>query len=211
MSETRAGRKLMIVWLVLVVLAGAIGLLKYSDWRASQSLGGIQTEAERRSLLPVPIEELYVIEIGHGGALHRFERDPAGAWFYHAHGVDTGVQSAHGHVADPTQAAQIEYALSGLGRARIERWLSDKDQQRYGVDRPETLLLVYGQYIPKPLAQYAIGDIAPDGLSRYVMMVDTKEVVTIADYQIENLLNLIRTVNRAVAETSGATANTRSN
>jgi hypothetical protein len=47
---------------------------------------------------------------------------------------------------------------------------------------------------PQPLAQYAVGDVAPDGLSRYVLQVGSASVVTIADYQITNLLDLIQAV-----------------
>ena len=198
MSGGRPGGKLTVVWLVLVALAVVIGLLKYSDWKSSHSDYGVQTEAERRSLLPVPIEELKVVEIGHAGALHRFERDQAGAWFYHAHGVNTGVQAPHDHVADPARAAQIARAFGPLGRARIERWLDDEDQQQYGVTRPQILLLIYADATAKPLAQYAFGDVAPDKFSRYVLIVDTSQVVTIAEYQAENLLNLIQAVNSPI-------------
>lgn len=194
MNGSRSSRKLIVVWLVLAGLAVVIGFLKYSDWKASQSDSGIQTEAERRSLLPVPIEQLKVIEIAHLGALHRFERDAAGAWFYHAHGVNTGVQAPHDHVANTASAEQIAHAFGALGRARIERWLGDEDQQQYGVTRPETLLLVYGEFSSEPLAQYAIGDVAPDTFSRYFLIVDTSQVVTVANYQVENLMNLIQTV-----------------
>jgi len=203
LSRIRTGRRLIVVWLVLLILAGVIGLLKRSDWKASQPDSGIQSEADRRSLLPVPIEELKAIEIGHAGALHRFERDAAGAWFYHAHGVNTGVQAPHDHIANATRAEQIARAFGALGRARIERWLGDEDQQQYGVTRPETLLLVYAEYSAKPLARYAFGDVAPDTFSRYVLMVDASQVVTVANYQAENLLNLIQAVNSPIEESPG--------
>jgi len=204
LNGSKSGRKLTVVWLVLAGLAVVIAFLKYSDWKASQSNFAVQTEAEKRSLLPVPIDQLKVIEIAHLGALHRFERDAAGAWFYHAHGVNTGVQAQHDHVADAAGAEQIAYAFGALGRARIERWLDDEDQQQYGVTRPESLLLVYGEYSSKPLAQYAIGDVAPDTFSRYVLLVDTSQVVTIANYQVENLMNLIQKVSGQPAATPAA-------
>ena len=37
-----------------------------------------------------------------------------------------------------------------------------------------------------------MGDLAPDKLSRYVMVVGSASVVTIANYQIDNLLALIK-------------------
>ena len=36
-----------------------------------------------RLLLPVPVDQLGAIEVADAGTLHRFERDAAGAWFYH--------------------------------------------------------------------------------------------------------------------------------
>lgn len=196
MIRKRINWKLTAVWLVLSGLALLIGLLKYSDWAESQPDANRQTAVDERSLLPVSIERLSVIEIANSGALHRFERDDAGAWFYHAHGVNTGVQAPHDHVANTVRAEQIAYAFGALGRARIERVLDAKDNQQYGITRPDTLLLVYGDYGVKPVAQYAIGDVAPDTHSRYVLIVDTSQVVTIANYQIENLMNLIQTVSK---------------
>ncbi len=196
MIRKRINWKLTAVWLVLSGLALLIGLLKYSDWAKSQLDANRQTAVDERSLLPVSIERLSVIEIANSGALHRFERDDAGAWFYHAHGVNTGVQAPHGHVANTVRAEQIAYAFGALGRARIERVLDAKDNQQYGITRPDTLLLVYGDYGVKPVAQYAIGDVAPDTHSRYVLIVETSKVVTIANYQIENLMNLIQTVSK---------------
>ena len=193
MSQDRPRPALIFIWLVLAGLAAAIGYMKYSDWKQS---GAEQTERalrDEKSLLPVPIEDINVVEIGHAGTLHRFERDAAGAWFYHAHGVSTGVLASHGHVADPDQAARIGKAFAGLDRARIERRLESDGNEQYGVTTPQMLLLVYGANVTgKPLAQYAVGDVAPDKFSRYVMLVDTSQVVTIADYQITNLLDLIK-------------------
>ena len=203
--------KLAAIWLVLAGLALVIGLLKYSDRSRSELRGMSQSHVDERSLLPLPIEQLSVIEIAHSGAMHRFERDEAGAWFYHAHGVNTGVQAPHGHVANDVRADQIEYALGALGRARIERELDSKDHEQYGVTRPDTLLLVYGDYVASPVAQYAIGDVAPDTQSRYVLIVDRSQVVTIATYQIDNLMNLIQTASKWSGEVPAGSDKTSGN
>ena len=52
-------------------------------------------------------------------------------------------------------------------------------------------MLVYLPNDLKPRAQYAVGDIAPDKVSRYVLGVGSSAVVTIPNYQIENLVGLI--------------------
>lgn len=148
-----------------------------------------------RMLLPAPIDQLGAIEIGYAGTLHRFERDSTGAWFYH--GVHTGSEGAHAHAADASSAQRIESALAGFGRTRIEREFPiDTQSNPFGVTNPEMLILVYRPNELQPLAQYAVGDIAPDALSRYVLIVGSPAVVTIPNYQIENLLELIKAVGR---------------
>ena len=62
----------------------------------------------------------------------------------------------------------------------------------YGVATPQMIVLIYALGDSTPLAQYAIGDVAPDTYSRYVLRLGSATVVTIADYQIDNLLALIR-------------------
>jgi hypothetical protein len=200
LSEQRRRSKLIVIWLVLGVLAVAIGYLKYSDWKEDQSTQATMA-ADERSLLPLKLEAISAVEVAYDGNLYRFERDQAGTWFYHAHGVNTGIQAQHGHVADPAQAEEIQTRLGGLGRARMERKLDPNNKEEYGVTRPQMLILVYIVESAKPLAQYAVGDLAPDKLSRYVMLVDTGDVVTIANYQIQNLIDLIAAVTTAPADT----------
>jgi len=198
--EQHRRSKSIIVWLVFAVLAVAIGYLKYSDWQEEQATQ-TRMAADERSLLPLKLDAISAVEVAYEGNLYRFERDEAGTWFYHAHGVNTGIQAQHGHVADVDQAKEIDTRLAGLGRARMERKLDPNNKEQYGVTRPQMLILVYITAAPKPLAQYAVGDLAPDKLSRYVMLVDTGEVVTIADYQIQNLIDLIKTVTTTPADT----------
>lgn len=200
MSEQHRRSKLIIIWLVLAVLAIAIGYLKYSDWKEEQSRG-VSLATDERSLLPLTMDAIAAVEIAYEGTLYRFERDQVGAWFYHAHGVNTGIQAQHGHVADPAQAAEIGTRLEGLGRAVKERKLDSEDKEQYGVTKPQMLILVYVAESTRPVAQYAVGDVAPDKLSRYVMLVDTSDVVTIANYQIQNLVDLIKAVTTTPANT----------
>jgi hypothetical protein len=109
-------RKLITVWLLLAVLVTAIVLIERHD-RAATAVP--EAGRDKRLLLPVGTEELGAIEIAHNGTLHRFERDTTGAWFYH--GAHSGAQQQHAHASDPAQAARIEKAFAGLGRARMER------------------------------------------------------------------------------------------
>ncbi|MGH7278236.1 MAG: hypothetical protein ACREJG_06060 [Candidatus Rokuibacteriota bacterium] len=191
--------RLVAVWVVLLVLVGVIVMLERADRVGTPGDAG-GAGHDPRLLLPVPVEQLGAIEVVRAGASHRFERDATGAWFYH--GVHTGSEGRHSHGSSPALAERIEAALATFGRTRIERQFALVTQEeRYGLTTPEMLVLVYPSkdHDGPPLAQYAVGEIAPDGLSRYVLVVGGATVSTIPNYQIENLLALTT----AVAGTSG--------
>ena len=189
-------RRLVAVWLLFAVLAVAIVLIERQHRTATSPAAGSRDE---RLLLPADVEQLGAIEVMHKGTLHRFERDSAGAWFYH--GIHTGSEKQHGHNADPTVAAQIEKAFTGFDRTRMERQFPLNIQvDEFQVTRPEIFIMVYGPKEVQPLARYAVGIVAPDGVSRYVLPVGSTYVVTIANYQIDNLLNLIRAVGEKASQ-----------
>jgi hypothetical protein len=188
-------RKLLAVWLLLAVLLITIVLVERHDRRVSETP---KTGRDERLLIPVDIKELGAIEIAHGGTLHRFERDATGAWFYH--GIHTPAQPEHAHTSDPVTSARIEKAFAGLGRARMERQFPlNLQADEFGVTRPEMFIMVYLPKQLQPLSRYAIGTVAPDKISRYVLPVGSSWVVTIADFQIDNLLSLIKAVSSGAA------------
>lgn len=193
-------RRVLIVWLVLAALIIGIAAMEFRNRsRLPESVAEHVPGAEgSRVLIPAPIADLGAIEIGHAGTLHRFERDAGGAWFYH--GVHANAQAAHAHQTDPAQAQTIDKAFAALGRTRMERQLKlDVQLGAYGLTSPQMIIIVYAKGNPLPMTQFAVGDVAPDGLSRYVLPVGGNYVVTIANFQIDNLLNLIQ----AVGEKSG--------
>jgi hypothetical protein len=53
---------------------------------------------------------------------------------------------------------------------------------------------LYGQDKIRPLSQFAFGDLATDRLSRYIHLIGSDQVATIADYQYENLINLVEKI-----------------
>ncbi|HYR87729.1 MAG TPA: hypothetical protein VE422_26840 [Terriglobia bacterium] len=183
-------RRLVAVWLLFVALAIAIVLIERQQRAVTSAEEGSR---DARRLLPAELADLGAIEVMHKGTLHRFERDSAGAWFYH--GIHTGSEQQHAHNADPAVAAQIEKAFTGFGRTRMERQFPLNIQaDEFQVTRPDIFIMVYRPKEMQPLARYAVGIVAPDGVSRYVLPVGSTYVVTIANYQIDNLLNLIRAV-----------------
>jgi len=187
-------RRLVAVWLVLATLLAVVAAIEVAGLG---DFGAARVGArDPRLLLPVPVEQLGAVEIAAGGRLHRFEREPAGAWFYHgAHGGSAG---AHEHAADPALAGRIAQALDALGRARIERELArDAGAAAYGLAAPAVVVLAYRRGESRPLAQYAVGDVAPDTVSRYVDVVGGPGLVTIPGYQVDNLLALVEAATSA--------------
>ena len=199
MSAARRRRGPLVLWVVLGVLVVVIAALEVSDRRRPAP----GPDADARRLLPVPVAELAAVEIADRGRLHRFERDASGGWFYH--GVHAAAESAHTHTPDAALSARIEAALAAFGRARVERRLAvDTASGAYGVTAPEVVVVVYRRGQSQPLAQYAIGTLAPDTVSRYVLRVGDSGVVTIANYQVENLQALVRAASEgAAAGTAG--------
>jgi hypothetical protein len=201
LTRPRRRSGLVAVWAALGVLAAVIAVGEYLDRRPPAS----RSVADARLLLPVPVEQLGALEIADAGRLHRFERDPTGAWFYH--GVHAGPATAHTHRPDPALAQRIERAVAAFGRARVERQFPlDNDGSPYGLATPDLLVLVYRPEQSQPLAQYAVGAVAPDTASRYVMVVGRPGVVTIPNYQIDNLLALVKAASEAQAASAATDA-----
>lgn len=181
-------RRLVGVWVLFAVLALAIVMVERQQRTATSAE---EAGRDERWLLPVEVSALGAVEVVHKGTLHRFERDAAGPWFYH--GIHTGSEQQHAHNAEPALAAQIEKAFTGFSRTRMEREFPlNVEADEFQVTRPDIFIMVYRPGAVQPLARYAVGIVAPDGVSRYVLPVGSTRVVTIPNYQIDNLLNLIR-------------------
>jgi hypothetical protein len=194
LSAPRRRSGVIVVWALLSVLVVAIVVIEVRDRRSTAS----GPAADARLLLPVPVGELGAFEIAEAGRLHRFERDAAGRWFYH--GVHAGATAAHTHRPDPALGQRIERAVAAFGRTRVERQFAlESDGGAYGLAAPSVVVLVYRPDQAQPLAQYAVGGVAPDTASRYVMVVGRPVVVTIPNYQIDNLLALVKAASEAQA------------
>ena len=188
----RGRGKLIAIWLVLAALGVAIYI---GETKRSERISAPVVRDERK-LLPLPIESIGAIELMNKGTMHRFERDQAGVWFYHGmHDVSKG---EHGHQADPKAADLIDKTLTAFGRTRRERSFPlNAAADEFGVTRPDLFIIVYQTGSVEPLARFAIGTVTVDSFGRYVLPVGSAEVVTIADFQIKNLLDLIDVLNRS--------------
>jgi hypothetical protein len=162
---------------------------------------GAPTYATRFSnlFLPTSIDQVWAVEIVYGGALHRFERDSSGSWFLHV-GEHSHVGSS-GHVADPAQASIIAAALEAFEQTQIEtlvaRHSSGVDIDRYGLNRPTVIALLYARDGSSPLARIEIGSVAEDGFARYARLSRNGDVVQIAAYAAERLIGLLKAVGAA--------------
>ena len=142
-AATGVRARVVIIWLLLLVLIGGIVFIQYKDRAATTS--DDNAVANSRMLLPMSIDDLGALEIFHAGTLHRFERDAAGAWFYHAHGAAKPNDPAHAHQTDSTQAKTIRTALRGLSRTHMEREFPRNNEAEYGLTAPEMFVLLYGK------------------------------------------------------------------
>ena len=184
-------RKLIAIWLVLA----ALGVVIYmGEAKRSERISAPIVRDERK-LLPLPIASIGAIELINKGTMHRFERDKAGVWFYH--GMHDASKDEHAHQADPQAAELIDKALTAFGRTRREQSFPlNAAADEFGVTRPDLFIMAYQTGSIEPLARFAVGMVTVDNFGRYVLPVGSAEVVTIADFQIKNLLDLIDVLNR---------------
>lgn len=192
------------VWLAALVLGAAIGYLQLRHAGDSDADGdGHALASGPRMLMPAPMDEIGAIEIVYGGQLHRFERDAQATWLYH---VDHGKTSAtHQHQGTKAAGELIDKALNGFGRARLERDVPvDKQRDNFGVNSPQMIILVYSPGGKDLLAQYGVGTVAADTLSRYIIRVGSDTVHTIANFHIELLVELINTAQKLASTPDAA-------
>lgn len=184
----KVSRRLITVWTAVAALAG---VAIFDQWKErSMSSAPAEEARNERALLPVSMFDIGAVEILSKGTLYRFERDAAGQWFYH--GIHAEAQAEHEHTVDPAAAERIDKALTGFGRTRKERDFPLNTQaDEFGVIRPEIFIMAYLPKSTQPVSRIAVGTVAPDGLSRYVLPVGSTTVVTIANFHIDNLLQLI--------------------
>lgn len=183
-------KQLLFVWVLVAILAVVIGV---EETRRAQHIE-VSTTRSEKFLLPLPLEQIGAIEILRKGQLHRFERDETGAWLYHGQ-QDEANAAAHTHRADPLVASTIAQAITMFSRTQKEQPIPLKPgQDEYGVSRPDILVMVYAVKSTEPTTRLAVGTVSPDGYSRYVLPVGANEAITIAEYQITNLVAMIDAV-----------------
>ncbi|WP_027575654.1 DUF4340 domain-containing protein [Bradyrhizobium sp. WSM1743] len=149
----------------------------------------------RSLLLPVSMAQVWALEILFAGKLTRFERDADGNWFRHL-GQHNHAAGNVVHVADPEQARIIDAALRAFDSSAIETHVGPADLSqlaRYGLNLPSLIVLVFARDASAPLARLEFGASA-DSLDRYARLAPDGAVVTVAEFEMRRLTELLRAV-----------------
>ena len=173
------------------------------EWRvafdiARQFRDQAGASASRRSkelLLPVSMAQVWAIEIVFAGKLTRFERDMDGKWFRHK-GQHSHAGGDITHVADPEQAGIIDTALRAFDASAVETRIGPADPSqlaRYGLNLPHLILLAFARDSSAPLARLEFGAPA-DPLDRYARLAPDGAVVTVAEFEMRRLTELLRAI-----------------
>jgi hypothetical protein len=146
--------------------------------------------------LPVSMAQVWAVEIVAGGKLTRFERDSAGNWFRHT-GQHSHTANANAHVADPAQARIIAAALEPFDVAAVETRVgraTDAGQlAKFGLSFPPVIVLLYARDNSTEVARIEFGSTA-DTLDRYARLASDGEVVTVAEFEVKRLADLLKAV-----------------
>jgi hypothetical protein len=146
--------------------------------------------------LPVSMAQVWAVEIVTGGKLTRFERDSAGNWFRHV-GQHSHAAGTAAHIADPAQARIIAGALEPLDAAAVEarvgRAADAAQLAKFGLAFPPVIVLLYARDNSSEVARVEFGAPA-DSLDRYARLAPDGEVVTIAEFEVKRLTDLLKAV-----------------
>jgi len=147
-------------------------------------------------LLPVSMAQVWAVEIVFAGKLTRFERDGAGNWFRHV-GQHAHTANGAAHVADPAQASLIGTALDAFDTTAVEtrvgRAADAAQLAQFGLTFPPVIVLLYARDSSTELARAEFGGSA-DSLDRYARLGPNGDVVTVAEFEVRRLTELLKAV-----------------
>ena len=177
------------LWTILAVLLLIIGLLKSKGLDEPKPMHDHRLQGTSKFLIPDKIDGIGAIEIVISQKIHRYQKNDKNIWFFHIPHAEN--HKLHSHDTIGEYSNLIAQTLTGFGRTQKERNFSfDFRKDEYGVVSPKMYILVFKD--PKDISPYlriSVGDVAPDTLSRYILV--KSQVFTIANFHIEKLLNLV--------------------
>lgn len=185
----RSIRSTTLLWLGVLALA-----LAAVAWQAVRPAGPAAIDEDNVAAAPLiaaPEPSWSAVELLGPEGLQRFERDSANRWLKHADAA--GEAAEHQHRADAASAERIKAVFGTFSRTGIERSLvvDPSALAVYGLERPLLIVLIRGAE-GRPVLTLEVGNVAPDGLSRYVRLPRDGSVMTIPGYQIDGLLALVK-------------------
>jgi Domain of unknown function (DUF4340) len=175
-----------------------------SEWQIAGDMARrLRAQAEpavaqrgRSLFLPVSMAQIWAVEIVAAGKLTRFERDSAGNWFRHT-GQHSHTANADAHVADPAQARLIAVALESFDATAVETRVgraADASQlAKFGLSYPPVIVLLYARDNSTEVARVEFGG-ASDSLDRYARLAPDGEVVTVTEFEVKRLTDLLKAV-----------------
>jgi hypothetical protein len=162
------------------------------EWQLARDMA---ERAAANLLLPTSIAQVWAIEIVSGGALYRFERDPAGLWFHHT-GQHLHLPGGFVHHADPGLAPLIEAELRALDRSPVLRIVAQHPDAAAltssGLEHPTSILLLYSRDSAGPVARIELGSTATDGSDRYVRIQQSDVLATVPGDVPQHLATLVQ-------------------
>ncbi|MGH1485502.1 MAG: DUF4340 domain-containing protein [Cellvibrionaceae bacterium] len=139
------------------------------------------------------------------GISHSLVKDRSGEWIvedkvHHReqHSHKNGHHHSHGdsghHEKETDSNRDVSQAIDLLSRMKYDRIIAEGetiDMKAYGMASPSAILFAYTLYSRSPVFKIYIGDIAPDGIGRYVYVPDRKAVMIIPNFHAVNIIELI--------------------
>jgi ABC-type sugar transport system ATPase subunit len=169
----------------LYLMSGFVG----QEWQTVAKGGTVDGARPTRSLVPLALDAVAAVEIFARSKSYRLERDPTGAWLLHRHAPGDDPNMVHR--ADPAQSERIAQALATFGRTPIERSIArDEPSDAYGLVGPETIIVLFTKDEARPPLSFTIGDLASNGLDRYLLLPDGREIVAIWDAPLSRLIDV---------------------
>jgi hypothetical protein len=194
-------RRLLIVWLLLLALVGAIAVHEGTDLFAPEPA---PARTGRVPMFDFGEPDLAQVEILYRGQSATLMRDPSGQWFQHqgehqhtgAAESETAAAPGDAHVADPTRAAEIAQQLAVTARMLADRRVEpEQELKAYGLLDPQAMIAFYGRNgdrtdYARPLDVLYVGDLLPTDYAYYGMRDGDDQLSLIPRYQVALLLAL---------------------
>lgn len=205
-------------WLVWLGVAGVITLIVLAERGVftppNVHVAHAHNPVGNVALVPMSVHQITFIEVSRADQSFMFKRKiPGNSYAYmpeanglkprHAHGKHEHGPASHSQQHQPShhhhqaldqkeRAIAIDNRLGALVRARAKRrFAGDWQRKEYGLKGSDLSVAFYRSRRGAPAARLTFGALAPDTLSRYVRLDGTDDVMTVAQYQLDNIEALL--------------------